>query len=187
MWRVALLAVLMALGGAESAQAQTKKELVAKVLQLQQPGVDNVGRQIATQMAQRYLQATGQALSQMPADKREAVAKAVEADVKKLYDEVEPMLRKRAAELAPATLSPVYEERFNEDELKQVIAWLESPVSKKLQQVDGEFGNLLARKVVDDMRPTIEPKLKALEAGLDKRLGVPAAPAARGSASGPKK
>jgi hypothetical protein len=37
------------------------------------------------------------------------------------------------------------------------------------------------------MRPTIEPKLKALEASLDKRLGVPAAPAARGSASGPKK
>jgi hypothetical protein len=186
MWRLALLAVLIALGGAGSAQAQTKKELVAKVLQLQQAGVDNVGRQIAAQMAQRYVQATGPALSRLPADKRESVAKDVEADIKKLYDEVEPMLRKRATELAPATLSPVYEERFSEDELKQVIAWLESPVSKKLQQVDGEFGSLLARKVVDDMRPAIEPKLLALEASLDKRLGTPAT-APRGSASGPKK
>jgi predicted outer membrane protein len=186
MWRFVLLAVLIALGGAESVQAQTKKELVAKMLQLQQAGVENMGRQIAGQIAQRYLQATDQALSRLPADKREATAKDVQADVKKFYDEVEPLLRKRAVELAPATLSPRYEERFNEDELRQAIAWLESPVSKKLQQVDGEFGNVLAQKVMEEMRPTIEAKRKTLEASLDKRLGAPA-PATSGSASGPKK
>ncbi len=70
--------------------------------------------------------------------------------------------------------------------MKQAIAWLESPVSKKLQQVDGEFGNVLAQKVMDEMRPTIEAKRKILEASLDKRLGAPT-PAAAGSASGPKK
>jgi len=186
MWRFVLLAVVIALGGADLAQAQTKKELVAKMLQLQQSGVENMGRQIAGQIAQRYLQATDQAIARLPADKREATAKDVQADVKKFYDEVEPLLRKRALELAPATLSPRYEERFNEDELKQAIAWLESPVSKKLQQVDGEFGNVLAQKVMDDVRPTIEAKRKALEATLDKRLIAPT-PAAAGSASGPKK
>lgn len=186
MWRYVMLAVLITLGGAGPAQAQTKKELVAKMLQLQQTGVENMGRQIAGQIAQRYLQATDQAIARLPADKREATAKDVQADVKKFYDEVEPLLRKRALELAPATLSPKYEERFNEDELKQAIAWLESPVSKKLQQVDGEFGNVLAQKVMDEMRPTIEAKRKALEASLDKRLGMPG-PAAAGSAPGPRK
>jgi hypothetical protein len=186
MWRFVLLASLILLGGAGTAQAQTKKELVAKMLQLQQSGVENMGRQIAAQIAQRYLQATDQAISRLPADKREATAKDVQADVKKFYDEVEPLLRKRAVELAPSTLSPKYEERFNEDELKQAIAWLESPVSKKLQQVDGEFGNVLAQRVMDDMRGTVESKRKTLEASLDRRLGAPP-PATGGSASGPKK
>ena len=173
---------LTALAAVAPAQAQSKKELVAKVLQLQQSGIDNVGRALAGQTSQRVLQAAGQALPRLAADKREAVAKDVQADVKKFYDEVEPILRKRSNELAPTTLGPIYEERFTEDELKQIIGWLESPVSKKFQQTDGEIASTLAQKVVADTRPTVETRLKALEATLAKRLGVPATPPA---ASGP--
>ena len=186
MWQVVVMALLIAFGSAGSAQAQTKKELIAKLMQLQQPGIENIGRALAGQTSQRALQAAGQAIPRLPADKREAAAKDVQADVKKFYDDVEPILRKRATELAPATLAPVYEERFSEDELKTVIAWLESPVSKKFQQVDGEIGNTLAQKVVADTRGSVETKLKALEASLAKRLGIPVAPAGS-SASGPKK
>ena len=186
MWQTMMLAVLIALGSAGSAQAQTKKELVAKLMQLQQTGIDNVGRALAGQTSQRVLQAAGQAIPRLPADKREAAAKDVQADVKKFYDEVEPVLRKRATELAPGTLGPVYEEKFSEDELKQVIAWLESPLSKKFQQVDGEIASTLAQKVVADTRGTIEPRLKVLEVSLGKRLGV-APPNGAGSAAAPKK
>ena len=186
MWQTMMLAVLIALGSAGSAQAQTKKELVAKLMQLQQTGIDNVGRALAGQTSQRVLLAAGQAIPRLPADKREAAAKDVQADVKKFYDEVEPVLRKRATELAPGTLGPVYEEKFSEDELKQVIAWLESPLSKKFQQVDGEIASTLAQNVVADTRSTIEPRLKVLEASLGKRLGV-APPNGAGSAAAPKK
>ena len=58
-------------------------------------------------------------------------------------------------------------------------------MSKKFQQVDGEIASTLAQKVVADTRGTIETRLKALEASLAKRLGVPAP--AGGSASAPKK
>jgi hypothetical protein len=187
MWQAMAVALLVAVGSAAPAQAQTKKELVAKLLQLQQPGIENVGRMLAGQTSQRALQAAGQAIPRLAADKREAAAKEVQADVKKFYDEVEPMLRKRAVEMAPAALAPVYEERFSEDELKQVIAWLELPVSKKFQQVDGEIANTLAEKVVAATRTTIEPKLKALETVLAKRLGMPAASAGASAASAPKK
>ena len=191
MWQALAVALLMAIGSAASAQAQTqaptKKELVAKLLQLQQPGIENVGRALAGQTSQRVLQAAGQAISRLAADKREAAAKDVQADVKKFYDDVEPLLRKRALDLAPAALAPVYEERFSEDELKQVIAWLELPVSKKFQQVDSEIANTLAQKVVAETRSTIEPKMKTLEASLAKRLGVSAGPAVGGAASAPKK
>ena len=184
MWQAVVAAALIALGGAGNAQAQapvqtqTKKEMIAKLLQLQQSGIDNVGRALAGQTSQRVLQAAGQAIPRLAADKREAAAKDVQADVKKFYDEIEPLLRKRATDLAPATLAPVYEERFNEDELKQVIAWLESPVSKKFAQIDGEIAGTLAQKVVADTRGTIEPRLKALEASLAKRLGVTSPPKA---------
>jgi hypothetical protein len=191
MWQALVAAAMIALCSAGSVQAQaqaqtqTKKELIAKLLTLQQAGIDNVGRTLAGQTSQRVLQAAGQAIPRMAADKREAAAKDVQADVKKFYDEIEPLLRKRATDLAPATLTPVYEERFTEDELKQVIAWLESPVSKKFAQIDGEIASTLAQKVVADTRGTVEKRMSALELALAKRLGVPT-PAA-GSASGSKK
>jgi hypothetical protein len=179
----ALGVIVVALAVTLSAQAQTKKELAAKVVQLQQQGIENVGRAIAGRTSQQMLQLAGQALQRVPADKREAVGRDVQADVKKFYDEVEPLLRKRAIELASGSIAVAYEERFSEDELKQVIAWLESPTSRKYAQFDAEQGNALAEKVMADTRPTIEPKLKALEATLGKRLGLPQAPAA----SAPKK
>jgi uncharacterized protein len=176
------LAVLAFALTAAPAHAQNKKELVAKVVQLHMQGIENVGRVIAGQTSQQMLQAAGQALPRVAADKREAVGKEIQDDVKKFYDEVEPLLKKRAVELAPATVGAAYEEKFSEDELKVVIAWLESPVSKKYAQMDRDQGNALAEKVVADTRPTIEPKLKALEATVAKRLGVPA----EGGASAPK-
>jgi uncharacterized protein len=170
-WRIAFIALALA-GG--SAHAQTKKDLIAKVVQLHQQGIENVGRIIAGQTSQQMLQAAGQALQRVAADKREAVGKEIQEDVKKFYDEVEPLLKKRAVELAPATVGAAYEEKFSEDELKVIIAWLESPVSKKYAQIDRDQGNALAEKVVTDTRPAIEPKLKALEATVAKRLGVSA-------------
>jgi uncharacterized protein len=168
------LALLVAAAGAA---AQTKKELAAKVLLLQQQGIENVGRAIAGRTSQQILQLAGQGLQRLPADKREAAGRDVQDSVKKFYDEVEPLLRKRATELAAGTLGAAYEERFSEDELKQIIAWIESPTSRKFAQFDAEQGNALADKVMADMRPTIEPKLKALEASIGKRLGVAPPPA----------
>lgn len=183
-WHIAPLAVLALVLAASPAHAQTKKELIAKVVQLHQQGIENVGRVIAGQTSQQMLQAAGQALPNVPADKREAVGKDIQADVKKFYDEIEPMLKKRAVELAPATVGAAYEEKFSEDELKVIIAWLESPVSKKYAQVDSDQGNALAEKVVADTRPAIEPKLTALEAAVAKRLGV--SPTESGASAPPK-
>ena len=186
MWRTLLAATLLALSTAGSAQAQTKQELAAKLVSLQQAGIENVGRAIASQAAQQMLQAAGQAMPGVPADKREAAGKDVQADIKKFYDEVEPILRKRASEIAPTVLAPIYEERYNEDELKVVIAWLESPVSKKFQQIGAEIENTLAQRVMTDTRGSVEPRLRTLQLNVAKRLGV-APPRSAGNASGPKK
>lgn len=175
----------VSLTGAPAASASpAKKELVAKVLKLQQPAIDGLARDVARETAQRVLQAAGQAMMGVPPDKQEALGKQVQADVKAFYDDAEPRLRDAASKLAPATLGPMLEEKFSEDELKQIAAWLESPVSKKYQAIGPEMQSALTRKLVDDTRTTVEPKLKALEATLQKRFSQ-AAPAPAKPASAP--
>jgi len=182
-------ALLLGASLAFGAAAQTKKELATKLLQLQQSGVEQVGRNMAGQIAQRVLAVSGQALGRLPADKREATGREIQADVKKFYDELEPVLRKRATELAPSVATAVYEERFSEEELKQVIAWLELPVSRKFSQVDAELGNALVQKIAAETKPTVDTRLAALEQSIAKKLGLKpgSAASAPATSSAPKK
>lgn len=153
-----------------------KKELVAKIVALQQPGIDNLARGIAERPAAQMMQAAGNVLqTKVAPEKREAVGKAIEADVKKYVDESAPILKDRAAKIGPATIGPIIEERFSEDELKQLATWLESPVNKKYQQIAPEMQQALVQKLVAEAGPLLDPKLKALEQRVRVALGVPAA------------
>lgn len=164
-----------------------KKELVARVLQLQQSGIEALGTQIAGQTAGQVLQAVGAAMPRVPADKREAVFNQVQADVRKFHDDIAPMLRTRAARLAPTTLGTALEEKFSEEELKSLVAWLESPTSRKFQQVAGEVQQSFAQKLVADTRPQVEPKLKALEESIAAKLNAAGGGASAPAGAAPKK
>lgn len=183
----AMLAAACSLGTAQTASA--KKELVAKVLLLTQPSVEQVARGLAEQPAAQMLQAAARAVvTQVPADRRDAVAAAIKADVKKYMDETTPLLRERAVKLLPSTLGAALEEKFSEDELKALVAWHESPLNRKYQQLAPEMQNEFMQKLVADSRATVEPRLKALEATISGHLGIPARPASPApAASGPRK
>lgn len=173
---------------AASAQAQTKKELVQKVIALQTPAVESLGRTLATQTSGGVLQAVAGGMQRVPADKREAVAKQAREEVQKFYNEIEPVLRTQAVKLAPSALGPKLEEKMTEDELKQVIVWLESSAAKKFAELGPEMQKGLGEMLVADTRPVIEPKLKALEQTLMKQMGIsPAASAPAGRNGAPKK
>jgi uncharacterized protein len=109
-------------------------------------------------------------LQQVAADKRDAVGKAMQADVKQFYDDVEPVLKTTAVKLAPGTVGALLEEKFSEDELKQILAWVDSPTSRKYQQITGDMQENLTQKLVAETRGSVEGKLKTLEDGLRKRL-----------------
>lgn len=162
-----------------------KKALVAKVLQLQQPGIENLARQLVEQPAARMLQQVGVALQRVPADKREALAKDIQADARKYVDETTPLVRDRAIKLAPSTIGAVLEEKFTEDELKQIVAILESPVNRKFQSFGVEMQRALGEKLIGDTRSTVEPKVRALEQATVGRLQA-ATPASGPAASAAK-
>jgi hypothetical protein len=170
-----LAAAVLLVTGPTLAQAETsaaKKELVQKVITLQQPGLEAFARVVVEQPVGQMMQAAGRVLQQAPEADRANIGKAIEADARKYVDDVAPGVKDRAIKLAPTTISPLLEERLSDDELKVVIAWLESPVSRKYGQLQPEMQKALGEKLVADSRSTVEPKLKALEASIAKRLGM---------------
>ena len=183
----AALAVAIASGAAGQAQVSTasspaKKELVQKILVLQQGEIEQVARNIVERPAAQMMQEAGLAMQrQVPPDKREAMGKAIEAEVKKYVDEAYPLVRERAIRLAPSTLGAALEEKFSEDELKQLLAWVESPVNKKFQQL-GPARNAFVQKVLSESIAAVDPKVGALDARIRVILGVP--PANQGAAPG---
>jgi uncharacterized protein len=198
--RVARLAVITVLAGTTllagvqaAAQGTTsspaKKELVQRALQLQQPGIEAVGAALANQTASQVMQMAGQALTRVPEDKRRTVGAELEAEVRKFQSDVTPLLRASAVKWAPSTLGVSLDEKFSEEELKSLIAWLESPVSRKYQQLSNESLPALSQKMIAETRPQVEPKLKALEqsmaAKLNAAMATPPASAPRNSGTPP--
>ncbi len=176
-----IIALLLALP-VMAVQAQStpaKKALVARILKVQQPGIEGMSRSMAERPAIALMDRAGLALTErVPADKRDAVAKEIQADVKKYLDEAVPLVASRAVRLAPTTVGTFLEQKFTEEELKQVAAFLESPAINKFQQLSGEMQKVLLEKVVADTKGVIEPKVVALEQSVTKRLSnaTPAAP-----------
>jgi len=183
------LALLACATIAHGQSTPAKKELVAKLLQLQQPGIEMLARSLVEQGAARMMQEAARVLqTQVPAEQREAIGKNIEASVRKYLDESTPLLSERAVKLAPSVIGVSLEEKFTEDELKQLVAWFESPLNKKYEQAVPEIQKSFVQKVVADGRPVIDPKLQALEQSIRTALSAaePAAKAAKPAPSAPK-
>ncbi|MDM0113540.1 DUF2059 domain-containing protein [Variovorax sp. J22R133] len=151
-----------------------KAALVKQFLELQRPGVEALARALVQQASDPIAQAgSGYLQTQVPAEKREAAAKAADVELKKYFDDTYPMVRDKAVQLAPGTLGPILEQNFSEEELKQLVAWINSPLSKKYQELNPQMQTALTQKLVSETRATVEPKIRALDASVAKALGAP--------------
>ena len=74
---------------------------------------------------------------------------------------------------------------WTEDELKQLVGWLESPVIRRYQQLTPEIQKGLSEKLVAETRALVEPKLQALDRSVSGRLGMP--PPAKAASAPAKK
>lgn len=158
---------------AQTASTPAKKALIARILKVQQPVIESMSRAMAERPAQAVMEKAGLALaSSVPADKRDATAKDIEGYVKKYLDEAVPLVTSRALKLAPTTVGALLEEKFNEADLKQLAAFLESPVYSKYQQLSGDMQKVLLEKLLADTRGAIEPKVVALDQAVGKRLSA---------------
>jgi hypothetical protein len=167
---------------AAPASSPAKKELVARILKVQQPSIEALARGLVERPALEIMNGGMQVIAaRVPKEKQEATAKEVQSDAQKFVDDATPIVQKRAVAVAPTTIGAVLEEKFSEDELRQIAAALENPALVKYQATIPAMQQALGEKLVSDTRPQIEPKVRALEEQVGKRVGVPpqgAAPAA---------
>jgi hypothetical protein len=186
-WSAMALAAVMAAGatpGTAWSQAATtapatsaaKKEQIAKLLSLQAPGIEQLATQIAQQPAIQLMQQAGAVVQRLPEDKREALGRDIDADIKKYVDSAVPVVRTRATELAPLTVGALLEERFSEQELREIVATLESPTWRKFQGAANDMQRAIVERLVADTRPLVDPKVQALQKSIGDRLRA-AAPA----------
>ncbi|HEV6965878.1 DUF2059 domain-containing protein [Roseateles sp.] len=184
------LALALAAGTALADPSPAKKALIDKIVALQQQGLaEGLAANIIQGPLSQLTQAGRAALQQVPADKREATAKAMDGDLKKFVEENVPYLKDKISKAVPNTASALLDERFNEDELKQILAWAESPVSQKFGLASVELQKAVAQKVMSEAGPTLDGRLKTLQSNLAKQLGLQPPPAAapKPAASTPKK
>lgn len=155
------------LAGAAAPVPPAKQELVNKILQLWR--IDAIGQSmLQAPVADAVQQARAMLQGRAAADKRDAAMGDIVAEAKKFMEEASPITVGSADKLIPTTVAPLLAERFSEDELRQLIVILESPVKKKFEAMVPEMQKLLGESVASDTRGVIDPKLQ----GLKERIGL---------------
>lgn len=164
-----MIAMLVLTAGTVHAMQPAKQELVQKIVQLWQIG--DLGQAMLQEpVAEAVQQARVVLQGRVPPERRDAAMRDIAADAKKFLDDTAPVIRKSTDRLIPATVVPLLDERFTEEELRQIVAILESPVKRKFEALVPEMQKALGQKLASDTRPLIDPKLEDLRQRIGARL-----------------
>jgi hypothetical protein len=146
-----------------------RQALVDKLLTLwhvDDVAVVMVQRPAASAMEQARIALQGR----VSAEKRERTLKDISVDVQTYVDEATPLARQSAQRLLKPTLSPLLLQQFNDEELRQIIALLESPVKKKFEKIAPQLERTLGEKVAEDSGAAINPKLQTMTQAVGLKL-----------------
>jgi len=168
-----LATVIAALAIGTSVQAAqvpaAKQELVNRVLQLWHP--ETISESMLQQPVGDAVQQARVVLQgRVSPEKRDAAMKEIMTDARKFMEDNRPATQASAQKIVGTTVAPMLAERFTEEELRQIIAILESPVKKKFEAMVPELQKKLGEGVAADTRAVIDPKLQDLQQRIGMRL-----------------
>jgi hypothetical protein len=146
-----------------------KQKLIDQVLALwpiEEVGIGMVQRPAVSAMEQARIALQGR----VTADKQQAAMKAIGGDVQKYVDEATPIARDSALRLKKPVLAPLLAQNFSDEELRQLIVLLQSPVRKKFEQLVPQFEKAYGERIAADSHAQIDPKLKTLTESVGVKL-----------------
>ena len=167
---LAFTAAALMLPLAANAQGDAKRALAVKLAALQ---LKNDGGALTEQLVQSaampIIQNWSQRLDEtVPPARQKDVRDKLDVELKKFVDSTRKTVEAQVSKSAEASLVPVYMEKFSEDELKTIVAYLESPVSAKFMNVAGEATNGWAKKVVESTKSSVEASAKSFDSAAGK-------------------
>lgn len=146
-----------------------KQEIIQRILKVWH--VEVLGQTMLQEpVAEAVNQASAMLRGRATPEKRDAAMKDITAEAKKFLDDSAPVVTGSAQTLIPTTVVPLLAERFTEDELRQILAMLESPVKRKFEALAPELQKTLGERIAADTKPTIDPKLQDLQQRIGLRL-----------------
>jgi len=181
---VILFAAACAVSTGALAQSDAKRDLAVKLAQIQQKADGAaLAEQIANSAVQPILANWMQRLDQtVPPARRKEVTDKLDVELKKFTDTMEKIINEQVAKTSEAALVPIFMDKLSEDEMKTVIAYLESPVSAKFQALGPEASDAWAKRIIDATKPTWEASAKDFDAAANRIVsevtGTSASPSA---------
>lgn len=163
--------VLCIAAGAAAAQqaSDEKQKLVQHALALwhvEETAIAMVQRPALDAMNQSRIALQGR----VSAQKQEATLKDIATDVQKYVDEATPIVRDNATKLKAQVIGPLLTKNFSEEELKQLVAFLESPVKRKFEQLVPEMERAYGEKIAEQSRAQIDPRLQEMTKAVGLKL-----------------
>jgi hypothetical protein len=174
-----------------SALAQTadpKVELATKVVALQQgPELERLVQQLSGGATQELIASWGPKLeASVPKAKQQKASEDLNVELKKYSEDANKLIGKQVSKVSADTLVPAYVEKFTLDELKQLVAFFESPAIKKYQTTAPELGNIFVQKLIEASRTDVMARAKQFDDAAVKIVGSSPAPATPGKAPAKK-
>ena len=177
-----LFAAVCAISTGANAQNDSKRALAVKLAQMQQKADgEAMVEQLTATAVQPLLAGWSQRLDEtVPPARQKEVRDKLDVELKKYADSTHKVVEAQTAKAAEAALVPIFMEKLTEDELKQIVAYMESPASAKFQALGPDATNAWAKRIIDATKPQVESGAKTFEAAANRIVsssGGSAAPA----------
>jgi uncharacterized protein len=168
--------------------ADPKVDLATKVVALQQgPELDRLVQQLSSGATQELIASWGPKLeASVPKAKQQKASEDLNVELKKYSEDANKLIGKQVSKVSADTLVPAYVEKFSLEELKQLVAFFESPAIKKYQSTAPELGNIFVQKLIEASRTDVMARAKQFDDAAVKIVGSAPAPAAPGKAPAKK-
>jgi uncharacterized protein len=168
--------------------ADPKTEWATKVVALQQgPELDRLVQQLSGGATQELIASWGPKLeASVPKAKQQKASEDLNVELKKYSEDANKLISKQVSKVSTDTLVPAYMEKFTLEELKQLVAFFESPAIKKYQSTAPELGNIFVQKLIEASRTDVMARAKQFDDAAVKIVGSAPAPAAPGKAPAKK-
>lgn len=170
----AALAIALTCGAALAQGDAQKQDLANKIVALQQGAeMDQLSAQLTNQAVGPMVAKWGPRLqSEVPESRRKEVTDKLNEELNKFREDTYTIIRGKANQVSSETLGPIYMERFSEEELRQLIAFFDSPVVKKYQAALPEMLNAMIKKLVETVRGDVQTRTAAFDAAAAKLIAA---------------